>query len=269
MAESIERDARRARGLDVLGTIIGGGDADAMAAKLAAELGPLGDYVIDHVLGSVWARPGLSRRDRSLIVITMIASIGGQSPQLEMHVGAGLNHGLTPAEVREVAVHLCGYAGFPRAIEAMRVMNVAIENKLGDAAPALKPAQVKDQATRHADGIGVFQRLTGTTDTLTPDQAAQSLEDGIGAALAPAAIDWGFGELWTREQLSLRDRSLLIVAALAAMGRTEQLEFHIPGAFNNGVTVIELEELILMVSVYAGFPCAATAIRILREHTAE
>lgn len=268
MTESREQPARRARGLDVMGTLTGGGDNQAVVMKLAEEIGPLGDYVLDHVLGSVWSRPGLSRRDRSLIVVAMIASIGGQSQQLLMHVGGALNHGVTPDEVREIAIQLCGYAGFPRAIEAMQVVNEAIETKYGDAAPRFTPAQPKDEATRRADGIEIFQRLTGTTGDMSADEAAQSLEDSIGPALAPAAIDWGFGELWAREQLSQRDRSLMIVAALAAMGRTEQLDFHIPGAFNNGVTADELEEVILMVSLYAGFPYAATAIRILRAHMA-
>lgn len=258
---------RRAQGLDVMDTLSGSSGGGAVRAdQLIGELGALGTYVVDHAFGAVWARPGLSRRDRSLIVVAMVAALGGQNPQLAAHVRGALNHGLKPDEIREIAVHLCGYAGFPRAIEAMRVMNNTIAQELGDKAPPPTAAGVKDEAARRADGTEVFQRLTGTLGTLDPEAAAQSLEDDL-SALGHAAINWGFGELWTREQLSLRDRSLLIVAVLSTLGRTEQLTFHVPGALNHGVTPEELEEVVLMVSIYAGFPFAASAIKMVHEHT--
>jgi 4-carboxymuconolactone decarboxylase len=256
---------RRARGLDVIGTLSGSDDPASRADALISELGPIGSYVIDHVLGTVWARPELSRRDRSLIVISMLISIA-QLRQLATHVKGGLNHGLTPDEVREVAVHLCGYVGFPRAIEAMRVINKAIEDEMGDATPAMVPADVIDDEKRHVDGIEIFRHLTETPDGPDIDTRISELEDVLGP-MAAVAFDWGFGELWTRPQLSQRDRSLLIVAMLAVTGRDSQLQFHVPGALNNGVSVSELKEVMLMVSIYGGFPPAASAMRIVHELT--
>jgi 4-carboxymuconolactone decarboxylase len=261
-----QNTGRRANGLDVLRTL-SGGDATARADSLIGELGALGSYVVDHVFGTVWSRPGLGRRDRSLIVVAMLVALGGQYRQLAVHVKGALNHGLDPDQIREIAIHLCGYAGFPRAIEAMRVINETLGQELGDALPPMLEADHKDDAERRADGIEIFQRLTESPGGPDIGARVEDLENRLGA-LADAAIYWGFGELWARPQLSQRDRSLVIMAVLAATGRTEQLSFHVPGALNNGVTARELEEVILMVSVYAGFPVASSAIRVVRELTA-
>ncbi len=257
---------RRANGLDVLGTLSGGADGGARADALIDELGPIGSYVVDHVFGTVWSRPGLTRRDRSLIVVAMLVAMGGQYRQLAVHVKGALNHGLGPDQIREIAIHLCGYAGFPRAVEAMRVINETLAQELGDAVPPLPEADQKEDAERRADGMEIFQRLTESPGGPDIGARVEDLQNKLGT-LAEDAIYWGFGELWARPQLSQRERSLLIMAVLAATGRTEQLSFHVPGALNNGVTAQELEEVVLTVSVYAGFPVASSAIRVVRELT--
>ena len=267
MADGFKQGAnRRSLGLDVLGTLSGNRDPEDRANAMIDELGPVGSYVIDHVFGTIWSRPELDRRDRSLVVIAMLVALGGQPRQLATHAKGGLNHGLTPDEVREIAVHLSGYVGFPRAIEATRVINKTIKDELGDAAPIAVGANPKDDAERCAEGIEIFDRLTGSEDGPDIDTRVSGLKDGLGA-LAEIALDWGFGELWARPQLCQRDRSLLIVAMLAVTGRDNQLHFHVPGALNNGVTAKELEEVVLMVSVYAGFPVASSAMQIVRDLT--
>ncbi len=74
-----------------------------------------------------------------------------------------------------------------------------------------------------------------------------------------------FDEVWEREGLSKRDRSLLTVAALTAMGKAEQLTFHLDFARQNGVTEDELKEALLHLAFYAGWPSAVTAVGIARE----
>ncbi len=258
---------RRAQGIDVMGMLTDDANGAPRAEAIIGELGPLGSYVVDHVFGSVWSRPGLARRDRSLIVVAMLVALGGQFRQLAVHTKGALNNGMTADEIREIAIHLCGYAGFPRAIEAMRVINKTIKDEMGDDAPPMIEAEQKEDAQRRADGIEIFDRLTKSPGGPDVDERVDALEDGLGA-LGHAAIYWGFGELWTRPQLSQRDRSMLILSVLAATGRTEQLQFHVPGALNNGISAAEMEEIVLMVSVYAGFPVAASAIRVVRELTA-
>jgi 4-carboxymuconolactone decarboxylase len=70
-----------------------------------------------------------------------------------------------------------------------------------------------------------------------------------------------WGNVWLREGLSRKTRSMLNVCMLAAMGRWEEFEVHIRGALNNGVTSEEIAEILLQTGVYAGVPVAADGFR--------
>jgi 4-carboxymuconolactone decarboxylase len=74
-----------------------------------------------------------------------------------------------------------------------------------------------------------------------------------------------FGDMWERPQLSKRDRSLITCAALVALGKTEQMNFHFPRAIENGVTREELVELITHLAFYVGWPNAMSAITRAKE----
>ncbi len=73
-----------------------------------------------------------------------------------------------------------------------------------------------------------------------------------------------FDEVWEREGLSKRDRSLVTVAALTALGKTEQLQFHLDFARRNGVTEDELKEAILQLAFYTGWPNAMGAMTVAK-----
>ncbi len=74
-----------------------------------------------------------------------------------------------------------------------------------------------------------------------------------------------FGDVWERPGLSKRDRSLITVAALMALYRTDQLRAHIARALDNGVTKDEIGEVITHMAFYAGWPTAANAVLVARE----
>lgn len=73
-----------------------------------------------------------------------------------------------------------------------------------------------------------------------------------------------FDEVWERESLSKRDRSLVTVAALTALGKTDQLQFHLGFARQNGVTDDELKEALLHLAFYAGWPNGMAATTVLK-----
>ena len=74
-----------------------------------------------------------------------------------------------------------------------------------------------------------------------------------------------FGEVWERQQLSKRDRSLITVAALIALNRPDQLRFHLAKALENGLKKEELIEVITHLAFYAGWPNAMSAILMAKE----
>ncbi len=80
---------------------------------------------------------------------------------------------------------------------------------------------------------------------------------------------YGWGDVWTRAGLGLRDRSLITVAASAAMRHQDELRAHVRGALRLGVTAEELRELLLQVAVYCGVPTAAEAFGTVEAVVAE
>lgn len=68
-----------------------------------------------------------------------------------------------------------------------------------------------------------------------------------------------FGEIWSREGLALRDRSLVTIAALMVLGRQQEFAFHLRGALNVGITPTEIQEMIVHLAYYGGYPTAASA----------
>ncbi|MGH7621939.1 MAG: carboxymuconolactone decarboxylase family protein, partial [Gemmatimonadaceae bacterium] len=89
------------------------------------------------------------------------------------------------------------------------------------------------------------------------------------ADIAPALGEYTqkvlFGDVWERSGLSKRDRSLITVASLVSLYRTNELPFHLKRALENGVTKDELIELITHLAFYAGWPPASTAVGLARQ----
>lgn len=256
---------RRARGLDVLRTLTASAEPEKAAARLEDQNGALGSFAIDFALGDVWSRPGISRRDRSLIVIAILGALS-QLEQLKAHVRGGINHGLTPEEIREIFIHMCGYAGFPRALNAMRVTNEVLA-EMGHAPadgklPSAERLSLNERRSRAAPGLA---QLTGGRLFDNMDTTLAGLEKQMGP-IGTFAVDFVFGDIWQRKELNKRDRSLIVNSFLGALGRQDELKIHIPGAFRHGVTKEELQEQIVTLAAYAGFPFAVEATHILQEH---
>jgi 4-carboxymuconolactone decarboxylase len=74
-----------------------------------------------------------------------------------------------------------------------------------------------------------------------------------------------WGDVWQREGLDRKTRSLVTVAMLTALGKQHELKGHVRGALNNGATVTEIQEVLLHASIYCGVPTAVDAFRSAAE----
>ena len=259
-----DHEVRRQRGLDVIRTLMGTDDPEAFARKFVAQNGALGSFALDFVMGDIWSREQLSRRDRNLIVLAILGALN-QTNQLAYYVPGALNHGLTPVEIREIMTHLAAYAGFPKALDAMAVTNrILAELGHGPGSDGLPESERLSDAERRARGAEVMGRLSGN-DAPDPDEVLAALAGRLGP-LGEYGIGFAFGEVWARPQLSRRDRSLLVVSVLTALGRGDELDIHVPAAVRHGVTKTELQELMLTAFAYAGAPLAVEGIRKVMEH---
>jgi 4-carboxymuconolactone decarboxylase len=111
------REERYERGRRVLDTIDGA--AGASVIESLRDVSPeLGHQVVAWGFGEIYSRPQLEPRDRQLVTLGMLTALGGCEPQLDVHVNAALNVGLTPQQIVEALLHSAVYCGFPRALNA-------------------------------------------------------------------------------------------------------------------------------------------------------
>jgi 4-carboxymuconolactone decarboxylase len=89
----------------------------------------LGRYVVEFAFGEIYQRPVLDLRQRQLVTISALTTLGGAEPQLEVHINAGLNVGLTAREVVEAILHCIPYIGFPRVLNATFVAKRVFEKR--------------------------------------------------------------------------------------------------------------------------------------------
>jgi len=107
-------------GMRVRRSVLGDAHVDrAEAAKTPFDT-PFQTFITEGAWGSVWAREGLSPRERSLITLSLLAA-GGHWDEVAMHVRATANTGATPDDVREAFMHVAVYAGVPAANHALKV----------------------------------------------------------------------------------------------------------------------------------------------------
>ncbi|MET3175843.1 UNVERIFIED_ORG: 4-carboxymuconolactone decarboxylase [Arthrobacter sp. UYCu721] len=119
LTEDIER-ARYERGSEILARVAGDGGRNVVESL--ADVAPaLVHHVVAHGFGDVYARPDLTPEQRQLVTLGILTALGGCEPQLDVHVNASLNVGLTPAQIVEAITHAAAYCGFPKALNAIVV----------------------------------------------------------------------------------------------------------------------------------------------------
>ena len=113
-------------------------------------------------------------------------------------------------------------------------------------------------------GRAVRSRLFGAESLSIAEQFFERFDSGF-AQLVNGQL---FGEVWTRPGLPVETRSMITIAALIALGKTQELAVHIRGARNLGITDEEIKEVILHITHYAGVPAGVEAVRVFAEVTA-
>ena len=116
-----------------------------------------------------------------------------------------------------------------------------------------------------SDRMETGRQAIGTIMGMPGEEAHATLAEWYGQAIADEVI--GIGALWERPVLTKRECSLVAIAALTALGTLERLKIHVGGALNHGATAAEIEEVILMMMVYAGHPRATEAVQVARAIT--
>jgi len=127
-------DADRTRqGMTVRREVLGDEHVDRAVARTTEFTAPFQDLITRYAWGDIWSRPGLSRAERSLVTLSVLAAMQHEH-ELAMHVKAALRNGLTPEQIQEVLLQVAVYAGVPAANRAFPIAQRALAEAQGAAA---------------------------------------------------------------------------------------------------------------------------------------
>lgn len=112
---------RSEAGMATRRAVLGDAHVDRAEAGKTAFDEPFQTLITEGAWGSVWARPDLTKRERSLITLALLAA-GSQWDEVAMHTRATVNTGATPGDVREAMLHVAIYAGVPAANHALKII---------------------------------------------------------------------------------------------------------------------------------------------------
>jgi 4-carboxymuconolactone decarboxylase len=119
-------DAERAEnGMRVRREVLGDEHVDRAVAGTTAFTAPFQEFITRYAWGDIWSRPGLSRSERSIVTLAVLAALHHEQ-ELAMHVKAALRNGLTPEQIQEILLQVAVYAGVPAANRAFPIAQRAL-----------------------------------------------------------------------------------------------------------------------------------------------
>jgi 4-carboxymuconolactone decarboxylase len=113
-------------GMTVRREVLGDEHVDRAVAGTTGFTAPFQDLITRYAWGDIWSRPGLTRAERSLVTLTVLAALQHEG-ELAMHVKAALRNGLTPEQIQEVLLQVAIYAGVPTGNRAFAVAQRALD----------------------------------------------------------------------------------------------------------------------------------------------
>ena len=126
--------ARYKEGLRVRSEVLGAAHVQRSLDSASEFSRPIQELVTEYCWGAVWARPGLARRDRSLINLGMLTALGS-GHELDVHLRGAITNGATETEIRETLLQAAVYCGVPAAMEAFRRADAVLSSLSDDGAP--------------------------------------------------------------------------------------------------------------------------------------
>lgn len=108
------------KGLAVRKQVLGEDYVNQALANADEFSQPLQDYVTSHAWGAVWTREGLSKKQRSMVTLSILVAIN-RPHELKIHLKGAINNGVTRAEIREIFLHAAAYCGAPAAVDSFRI----------------------------------------------------------------------------------------------------------------------------------------------------
>jgi len=240
------------------------GEAGEKVINSLKDISPdLGKFIIEYAFGDIYTRDGLDLKSKEIAVVASLTAMETALPQLKVHINGALNTGSSINKVKEVILQMSVYSGFPSSINGM--------NALKDVLKERQEHGIKDQIgkiatdTTQTDRLKLGEQELSKLDSLQVDRLKNAYND-FSPELVKLTLEFGYADIFSRDNLDPKYRQIATIAALTALGNAQpQLKFHINAGLNIGLTETEINEIMLLMSVYAGFPAAINGTNILKE----
>lgn len=243
------------------------GEAGEKVINSLKNISPdLGKFIIEYAFGDVYSREALDLKSKELAVVASLTALGNAQPQFKVHINGALNTGSSINEVKEVILQMSVYSGFPSCINAMNALKEVLKERESQ---GIKDNQGNVPNAQQTERLQLGEQELTQLDSLQVKRLKDAYGD-FSPELIKFTLEYGYGDIFSRDNLSKKHRQIATIAALTALGNAQpQLKFHINAGLNIGVTEDEVKEIMLLMSVYAGFPAAINGTNILKEVIAE
>jgi 4-carboxymuconolactone decarboxylase len=222
----------------------------AQAQDVRSVAPALEKYTQERLLGEVWKRPALSPRDRSIVTLAALVA-RNHTAEMPYYLNIALDNGVKPAEISELLTHLAFYSGRGNAMSAVAVTKDVFSKRgvRSDQLAQVSPKLLALNETREADRAKRVGEQFGTVSPGVVQYTTEVL----------------FLDLWLRPDLAPRDRSLVTISSLIALGQGAQLSSHLNLAMDNGLTQAQASEALTHLAFYVGWPNVFSALPVAKD----
>lgn len=208
--------------------------------------------------GEIYYQGNLNDKQREIITLSALA-VNQNAELFKNHVGAALQVGVTPVEIKETLYQCAPYIGFPKTLEAVHLANVVLKKK-GISLPVESEQRVTE-GNRFEEGLKVQKGIFGDAiDKMRAGAPANQMH------IQNHLSAFCFGDTYTRGGLDLKTRELITFTVIAALGGCEsQLKGHVRGNVSVGNDKETLISVITQCIPYIGFPRTLNALGCINE----
>ena len=238
------------------------GEAGENVVNGLKDISPeLSQFIIEYSFGDVYSLKSLDNKSKEIAAVSSLIAQGA-IPQLKVHLNGALNTGCSVSEVKEIILQMSVYVGFPKCINAMNALKEVLIERVEKGVTDNEGIQNADNnIDRYETGAKYLAMLNEQQE-----QILKSAYDDFSPELVKFTIEYGYGDIFSREILNKRYRQIATIAALTTLGNVQsQLKFHINAGLHIGLTTKEINEIMLLMTVYAGFPSAINGTNVLKE----
>ena len=232
------------------------GSAEDSLAKTDPDLVAMRDRLL---YGEIAEHGSLNDKQRELLTLVVL-TVAQSTADIKKHVGAALQVGASPVEIKEALYQCAPYIGFPKVEAAIRQVNGVFAER-GIALPLASQATVTEER-RFADGLAVQKSTFG--DVI--DRMHAAAPAGQKEIIVNYLSAFCFGDVFTRKGLDPKTRELLIFSAISALGGCEsQVKSHVQGNINVGNSKQNLIDALAQSLPYIGFPRTLNALACVND----